>query len=39
VFLDRERAATWLDLGARYDALLTGAVGVLAFDPPEPAAA
>lgn len=40
VFLDRARAATWLDLTADFTPLLTAfPPGALAFDPPEPAAA
>jgi putative SOS response-associated peptidase YedK len=40
VFLDRERAGTWLDVKADYGALLVSPPkGALAFDPPEPMAA
>lgn len=40
VFLDRERAATWLDLAADHAPVLNSPPkGSLAFDPPEPVAA
>jgi putative SOS response-associated peptidase YedK len=40
VFLDRERAARWLNLSASYRPLITSPPkGMLAFDPPEPVAA
>jgi putative SOS response-associated peptidase YedK len=37
VFLDRERAATWLDLAADHAPLMKSPPrGALVFDPPEP---
>lgn len=38
VFLNRDTATAWLDLGTRYGPLLVSPpAGMLAFDPPEPA--